>query len=449
MMLTGRTISEFCADLMAGKTTSRTLIEAALDSIARDGSAFTLVAAERARAEADHSDRLRAAGVVPSDLAGIPISLKDLFDVAGEATTAGSAVLRGVPVETNEAPTVARLRAAGAVIVGRTHMSEFAFHGMGSNPHYPKCVNPHDAARVPGGSSSGAAVSVARGQAAMGLGTDTGGSTRVPAAFCGVVGFKPTQRRITREGAFPLSETLDSIGPIANSAKCCAEVDRIIADAPTPWHPAMTVRGLRLAVPTDLVLDDMDETVSRAFERALGALRAAGAHVERIRVHHFARMPEIYARGTIANAESFAHHSGAGLLNQRDKYDPNVLTRIELGARMSAADYINLLSERAEAIRNVNRISAPYDVFIMPTAPCVAPRFDDIVEPAQFTRANGLALRNAMLANFLDRCAISVPMHGTGELPSGLMLMGETMGDARLFAIGEAVEAALHRHGRA
>lgn len=444
MNLRGRTIESLARDLALGAVTSRALVEAALASIARDGSAFTVVAAERAKADADTSDRLRAAGVAPSNLAGIPISVKDLFDVAGETTAAGSAILRdGGPTEIADAPVIARLRAAGAVIVGRTHMSEFAFHGIGSNPHYPACANPHDPSRVPGGSSSGAAVSVARGQAAMGLGTDTGGSTRVPAAFCGVVGYKPTQRRITRQGAFPLSETLDSIGPLANSVKCCAIADRLIADQPTPWHPPLPLRGLRFGVPTDVVLDNMDDTVSRAFERALGALSEAGAHVEHMRVDDFARMDEIYGRGSIANAEAFAHHSGSGLLRQRERYDPNVLARIERGGGMSAVDCINILHERIAVIRNVDRLSAPYDALLCPTAPIVAPRFDEVVDPQAFTHANTLALCNALLINFIDRCALSVPMQREGELPSGLMIVGETMGDARLFATGEAIERAL------
>jgi len=445
MTLKGRTIENLARDLARGAATSRALVEAALESIARDGSAFTLVAVERARADADTSDRLRASGVVPSRLAGIPVSVKDLFDVAGETTAAGSAILRGGPRAERDAPAIARLRAAGAVILGRTHMSEFAFHGIGSNPHYPACANPRDAARVPGGSSSGAAVSVARGQAAMGLGTDTGGSTRVPAAFCGVVGYKPTQRRIPREGAFPLSETLDSVGPLANSVKCCAIADQVIADQPTGLHPPLSVRGLRFGAPTDVVLDDMDDGVARAFERALRALSDAGAHVERMRVPDFARMDDIYAKGSIANAEAFAYHSRSGLLRQREQYDPNVLARVERGSGMGAADYITMLHERAAVIGNVDRVTAPYDALICPTAPVVAPRFDEVGEPKAFTRANTLALRNALLVNFIDRCALSVPMQSEGELPSGLMIVGETMGDARLFAIGEAVENVLRR----
>ena len=439
----GRTIAALASDLTAGKTTSRALVETALAAIARDGSAFTRVAAERARSDADASDRQRAQGVVASTLAGIPISVKDLFDVAGETTSAGSAVLREAPPAVRDAPAIARLRKAGAVIVGRTHMSEFAFTGLGVNPHFPVCANPSDASRVPGGSSSGAAASVARGQAAMGLGTDTGGSVRIPAAFCGLVGFKPTQRRITREGAFPLSESLDSIGPIANSVACCRASDAILSDAPVGEHAPLRLVGMRFAVPTDFVLDGVDSIVGLAFERALSALSAAGALVERVRFPEFARIPEITARGTIANAESFAFHTRMGMLKQRERYDPNVLARIEIGARMTASDYIDLLHARAALIRDTDARSGGCDGLLMPAVACVAPRFADVAEPTAFARANGLALRNASLINFLDRCALSVPMSRAGEMPSGLMIVGETMGDARLLAVCEAVEAAL------
>lgn len=440
MTLQGRTIASLAADLAAGKTTSRALTEMALAAIASDGAAFTLVAAARARAEADASDTLRTAGVVASPLAGVPVTVKDLFDVAGEVTTAGADALRDASPAAHDAPVIARLRAAGAVIVGRTHMSEFAFTGLGVNPHFPPCPNPHDKARVPGGSSSGAGVSVALGQAAMGLGTDTGGSVRIPAAFCGVVGFKPTQRRVTREGAFTLAPSLDSIGPLANSVACCALVDTLIADGPRERHAPLGVVGLRLGVPTDFVFDGVDDAVARAFERSLSRLSAAGARIERVAVPAFKRMPEITARGTIANAEAFAFHSRAGLLANRARYDQIVLSRIDIGARMTAQDYLNLLHERAAMIAEVASVSARYDAFVLPTCPTVPPRFADVADAEAFRVANNLALRNPSLFNFLDRCALSLPMHEAGELPSGLMLVGEHMGDARLFAVGAAVE---------
>jgi aspartyl-tRNA(Asn)/glutamyl-tRNA(Gln) amidotransferase subunit A len=431
--------------LSKGETTSRALVEEALANIATDASAFTRISPERARAEADLDDQMRKRGAPGGPLAGIPITVKDLFDVAGEATPAGAAVLHDAHQARADAPVIARLRAAGAIVIGRTHMSEFAFTGLGLNPHYPVCANPHDGARVPGGSSSGAAVSVARGQAAMGLGTDTGGSVRIPAAFCGLVGFKPTQARITRRGTFPLSESLDSIGPIANSVGCCAHVDRIIADVPPARPKGVPVGGPRLAVPEDFVLDGMDTTVANAFDRALSKLSAAGATVERIRIPDFARIPELFAKGTLANAEAFAFHARHDFFNGRDRYDPNVLARIDIGNRMSAADYIRLLRARAELIEEVAAISIFYDALIMPTTPQVAPRIEDVATNDTFARANALALRNPSLFNFLDRCALSIPMHSEGELPSGLMLVGEHMGDAKLLSVGAEVAAILHR----
>ena len=440
MSISGRTIASLAADLASGAATSRALVEAALAAIATDGTAFTHLNAARARGEADALDRLRQAGRVLSPLHGVPVSVKDLFDIAGEATAAGSVLLREAVPALRDAPPVARLRQAGAVIVGRTHMSEFAFSGLGANPHSPPCTNPHDRTRVPGGSSSGAAVSVAQGAVAVGLGTDTGGSTRIPAAFCGVVGFKPTQARVTREGAFPLSETLDSIGPLANSVACCARVDGVIADAPVDAHPPLGVAGLRLGVPSELVLDGMDATVARAFERALKRLADAGAVVSRVSVPALARIPEINAKGGIVHAEAFAIHTRTGLFKQRERYDPNVAARIDIGARMTAADYIELLRARAAVTAEVARISVGLDALVFPTTPTVAPRFDEIAEAASFGRLNALALRNPGLVNFLDRCALSLPMHAAGELPSGLMLVGEHMGDGRLFAVGAAVE---------
>lgn len=443
MNLRGRSIAELVRALADGRTTSRALVESALESIEKDATAFTHVAVERARAEADHADRMRKLGAAAGALAGIPISVKDLFDVTGETTPAGSAVLRKKPAATSDAPTVARLRAVGAIVVGRTHMSEFAFTGLGLNPHGPACTNAHDPARVPGGSSSGAAVSVARGQAAMGLGTDTGGSVRVPAAFNGLVGFKPTQARITRAGAFPLSQTLDSIGPLANTVACCDLVDGILSDRPRAKHAAIGVAGLRLAVPTDLVLNDMDEAVSAAFERALAALSAAGARIERIGMPLLSTLPDLFAKGTIANAEAYAIHAGENFFGDKAQYDPNVLARIEMGGRMTAADYLALNKARAAMIAEAEHLTASYDALVMPATPQIAPRIADVADPAAFSRANALALRNPSAFNFLDRCAISLPMQRKGDVPCGLMLVGENMGDAKLFAVAAAIEKVL------
>jgi len=248
-----RTVLAIMADLANGLTSSRELTEAALAQIAdpagEGARTFVKVYGDSARAAADAQDRLRKAGYIASPLAGLPVSLKDLFDVSGERTLAGSKALADSPPAVHDAPVVSRLRAAGAVLIGRTNMTEFAFSGVGINPHYGTPGNPYDRRLIPGGSSSGAAVSVSDGGAVIAIGTDTGGSVRIPAALCGIVGFKPTQERIPRDGVTPLSTTLDSIGPLANSVACCAVADAILAGEPPIVPPAIPVESLRLGVP--------------------------------------------------------------------------------------------------------------------------------------------------------------------------------------------------------
>src|SRR5690349_24901824 len=274
------TIQQLAADLAAGRTTSRALTEQALGRIAdpkgEGGRAFIKVWRDQALAAADASDGQRKAGLVPSPLAGIPVSIKNLCNVAGEATLAGSKALDDAPAAEEDAPVVARLRAAGAVIVGSTNMSEFAFSGVGFNPHYGTPGNPADRKRVPGGSSSGAAVSVGDQMAVVALGTDTGGSVRIPSAVCGLTGFKPTARRVPIDGVVPLSTSLDSIGPLANSVECCAIVDAVFAGERVAVPEPVPLAGLRFGVPRQFVMDELDPVVETAFERACRALVAKG-----------------------------------------------------------------------------------------------------------------------------------------------------------------------------
>ena len=307
------TIESLAAELAAGRTSSQQLTEAALaraqDAAGEGARVFTRIDPERARAAARASDTLRAAGMARSPLEGLPVSVKDLFDVAGQVTTAGSVVLKHAPPAARNAPVIDRLIAAGAVIVGRSNMTEFAFSGLGLNPHYGTPKNPWQrgdgAGRIPGGSSSGAAVSVTDGMAVVGIGSDTGGSVRIPAALCGLTGFKPTQRRVPNDGVLPLSTSLDSIGPLAASVRCCAIVDAVLAGAP-PLAPApRDVAGARLAIPETLVLNDMDEAVAAAFELACARLQAAGARLSRIAVPEFAELGRLHARGTLAGAEAW------------------------------------------------------------------------------------------------------------------------------------------------
>jgi aspartyl-tRNA(Asn)/glutamyl-tRNA(Gln) amidotransferase subunit A len=389
-------------------------------------------------------DTLRRAGRAPSRYAGIPISLKDLFDIAGEPTPAGSRALADAPPAAAHAPVVQRMLAAGFVPLGRTNMTEFAFSGLGINPHYGTPRAPWDraAGRIPGGSSSGTAVSVADGMAVAGLGTDTGGSCRIPAAFCGIVGYKPTARRVPIAGVLPLAPSLDSVGPLAPSVGCCAAIDAVLAGE-TPSLPAPAgLTGLRLAVPENVVLDGMDATVGAAFERALGALSRAGARIVRRRFAAFDAIGPVNAKGGFAASEAYAWHRSL-LAEKGALYDPRIRMRIERGERMSAVDYIEVANARRQIIADFDASTREFDALIMPTVPILPPRIADLDDEREYNRINLHILRNTALGNFLDRCAISLPCHRDGEPPVGLMLMGETMGDARLFSIAAAVEATL------
>ena len=443
------TIQQLAAELAAGRTTSRQLTEEALaridDAKGEGKRAFIKVWHKQALAAADASDLQRKAGLVASPLQGIPVSIKNLCDVAGETTLAGSKALDDAPAAKADAPVVARLRAAGAVIVGSTNMSEFAFSGVGFNPHYGTPGNPADRARVPGGSSSGAAVSVADRMAVAALGTDTGGSVRIPAAVCGIVGFKPTARRVPIDGVVPLSTSLDSIGPLANSVECCAIVDAVFAGEPISIPEPMPLAGLRLAVPRHFVMDDLDPVVARAFERALKALAAKGVRIDHIDLPQLNELSTINAKGGFAASEAYAWHREL-IARRGNVYDPMVAPRIMRGKEMSAADYVDLLGRRTDLCRRVSAITSNYDAVAMPTCAIVAPTLDEVATTEGFTRKNMLLLRNTSVGNFLDRCGISLPCHAAGELPVGFMLMGEAMADRRVLAMARSVATAIRVH---
>jgi aspartyl-tRNA(Asn)/glutamyl-tRNA(Gln) amidotransferase subunit A len=424
---------------------SRDLVEQCLarieDRAGEGARTFLKVHAEAARAAADYYDKLRARGAAPSPYAGIPVSIKDLFDIAGDVTTAGSTALRDAAPAKRDAPAVARLRGAGFIPIGRTNMTEFAFSGLGINPHYDTPHNPYDrqAARIPGGSSSGAAVSVADGMALAGLGTDTGGSCRIPAALCGIVGFKPTAHRVPTQGAFPLSTSLDSIGPLAATVECCAVVDAVLAGEPSVGLLPSSLEGLRLAVPQTMVLDNMEPAVADAFGCALAALRNAGARVVDIPLRELGELQGINSKGGLSAAESYAIHRALIAKHER-QYDPRVLVRILRGKEQDAADYIDLVAARAEFVARVAAITAPYDALVLPTTPLVAPRIADLADDDAYRRVNMLMLRNPSIVNFLDRCSISIPCHRAGDSPVGLMLVGEHDADRRLLSVAAAVE---------
>jgi aspartyl-tRNA(Asn)/glutamyl-tRNA(Gln) amidotransferase subunit A len=445
-------LAQLAADLAAGRTTSRTLVETALERIAdpagQGAVAFMHVDADSARAAADAHDRLRAAGTVLSPLAGIPVSVKDLFDIEGQPTRAGSVVLADAPAAKADAVAVARLKRAGAVIVGRTNMSEFAFSGLGLNPHYGNPLSPYQRGvkgdeRISGGSSSGAAASVADGMAAIALGTDTGGSIRIPAALCGLTGFKPTADRIPKQGGVPLSSTLDSFGPIGVSVACCALVDRMLAGLEPRIPAARPLEGVRLGVLTNFVTDGVEPAVAAAIDTALKHLEAAGAIVTEVRFAPLDRLPEINRFG-FSPIEAYAWHRPL-LEKHRDQYDPRVLVRILKGQPASAVDYLDLLAERQAMLDEAARtLWQRFDAVVSPTVPVLPPRVADLIhDDDAFGRTNALILRNPSVFNFLDACALSLPCHLRGDAPVGLMLAAAPHADDALLAIGRGAEAVL------
>lgn len=342
-------IRALAAELAAGHTTSIALTEAALARAqshrAAGGAAYIDIDARAALDMARAADAARAAGNVPSLLAGLPVSIKDLFDVAGQVTAAGSRALAHQSAATSDATAVARLRAAGAVLLGRTNMSEFAFSGLGLNPHYGTPRTPADGTRAAGGSTSGGAVTVAGGMAVAALGTDTGGSIRIPAAFCALTGFKPTARRVPMAGGVPLSTSLDSGGPLANSVDCCAIVDAVLSGQALDTD-AVPLAGLRLGLTRDYVAADLDDTVATAFARAVAQLERAGAHIVRFEFPELLQLPEINGGGGLPAAEAWAWHR-PHLARAEAQYDRRVAARIRRGEQMSAAAYLDVMAARA------------------------------------------------------------------------------------------------------
>ncbi len=429
-------------ELLAGGTDARTELERAIGIAASPACrhAFTRTMFDEARREV-------ATAPPSSRLAGLAFTAKDLFDVQGQPTPAGSVVLAHAPAARADATAVARLRAAGGVLTGRTNMTEFAFSGVGVNPHHGTPANVADAAvpRVPGGSSSGAAVSVATGAAFIGLGSDTGGSIRIPAALNGIVGFKSTARLVPADGALPLSTTLDTVCAMTRSVRDAVVAHEILA-ARRVTPGAASLGAYRLAVVKNVFFDGIEPAVADAFERSLAALRAGGARIEEITLPELAELQSINATGGFSAAESYAWHR---LLLERSVagYDPRVAQRILKGAGMKAHEYIDLVNARRAWIARVEAALAPFDAVLSPTVPITAPALASVAPGSErddeFFRVNALLLRNPSIVNMLDGCAISLPCHGAGELPAGLMLWHAALHDDAVLAIALQAEKAL------
>ena len=394
---------------------------------------------DAARAAAEAADSRARNHVTLGPLDGAIITIKDLFDVAGEVTRAGSKVIaaHGKPAAV-DAPAVHRLRAAGAVIVAKTNMSEFAFSGVGANPHFGTPGNPADRTRIPGGSTSGGAIAVGDHMCEITIGSDTGGSTRIPAALCGIVGFKPSKWRIPTTGAFPLSSTLDSIGPMARTVSGCFKADAIMAgEEPHPYEPA-PLAGLRIGIPQGMPIDNLDETVGKRFSAALDDLRKAGARLSDEKMPLIDEVAPVNAKGGLVPPEAVAVHA-ARVEQYGDQIDPNIRIRIERARSISAGTYLEMIEARTRLKKAMDARLVDLDVIAMPTCPIVAPTIAEVDAPDMWSRKNAMVLRNTSLGNFFDLTAISLPIPGSG-LPVGLMLMARNGHDHRLFRIAAAVE---------
>ncbi len=417
--------------------------------------AFVKSTFEAARARATQP------GVADTPLAGLAVSIKDLFDVAGEVNAAGSTLLASQPPAPADCPAVARLRAAGASLLGRTNMTEFAFSGIGINPHwgtpaawdgrYNQAAGARTVGllpRVPGGSSSGAAVSVATGAAFIGLGSDTGGSIRIPAALNGIVGFKSTARLVPTAGAVPLSSTLDSVCALTRSVRDAVLAHEILAQRSVPLTDA-PLSSYRLAIAHSGFLDNLDHTVKTAFERSLQRLRDAGATLVDISLAEVRTLQRIQSTGGFSAAEAYAWHRPllARGPTTRSTYDPRVLARIERGAQMRAFEYLDLMAARTAWIAQMEEQLHGFDAVLSPTVPIVSPPIANLAPGLErddaFFHANGLMLRNPSVVNMLDGCAISIPCHTADELPVGLMLWHAGMHDDVLLNLALQVEKIL------
>jgi aspartyl-tRNA(Asn)/glutamyl-tRNA(Gln) amidotransferase subunit A len=421
------TIAEFGRRLRAGDVTSEQVTEECLQRIEADNrrlNAFITVMADDARRRAREADAELAAGRDRGALHGVPVSIKDLFDVRGVPTTAASRVRDGHVAE-RDAPAIAHLLQAGAVLVGKTNLHEFAFGTTNEDSAFGAARNPHDPARSPGGSSGGSAASVAAGMALATVGTDTGGSIRIPAAACGLVGLKPSIGEVPTDGVVPLSRTMDHVGPLATTVADAALVHHaLLGDAGATTPAPMPVAGLRLAIPRPYFCDLLDDEVRAGFEEAVERLRTAGAHVSDIEIQHARDIAPIYLH--LVLAEAAAYHAPM-LDTVADRYTAPVRLRLEMGRYVLAEDYVRALAGREVLKREVDAALAQHDALLLPTLPIPAPligastvRIGSAVEPVR-----NVMLRLTQPFNVTGNPAISIPSGVTaGGLPCGAQLVG-------------------------
>jgi aspartyl-tRNA(Asn)/glutamyl-tRNA(Gln) amidotransferase subunit A len=419
----GQTIEEFGRRLRAGEVTAEETTGDCLDRIdaASDLNAFILVMADTAREQARRADRELAAGRDRGPLHGVPFSVKDLFDVEGTATTAGSRVRASHPAD-HDAPAITALRNAGAVIIGKTNLHEFAFGTTNEDSAFGPTRNPYDQARSTGGSSGGSAASVAAGMALATIGTDTGGSIRIPAAACGIVGLKPRYGDISTDAVVPLSRTLDHVGPLTRTVTDARLVFRALRAAPATPHPPRPIGTLRLAVPRRYFCDLLDDDVRARFEEALGRLRAGGAIVEDVQISHANVIAAVYQH--VVLSEAAAYH-GSTLERMPERYTPPVRIRLEMGRYILAEDYVRALDGRQVLTREVDRALAGYDALVLPTLAIPAPPLGASSVEVGSARepVRNVMLRLTQLFNLTGHPAIAIPCGFTASgLPCSIQL---------------------------
>lgn len=403
---------------------------------------FTRIYAGSARQEAEASDNRFRKNDTRGPLDGRIVSIKDLFDVAGEATLAGSVIRKTAAAATDDALIVQRLRAAGAVIIGKTLMTEFAFTAVGLNPHYPTAGNAMDSSRVAGGSSIGAGISIAEGTSEISIGSDTGGSIRIPAALNGVTGFKPTARRVPLKGAFPLSPSLDSLGPLARNVSDCAFTDSILAgEHPQPLDH-FSLSGLHIGVPRGVLFSNIEPDIEKAFNVSLQACEKAGAVIVDCSIDDLIEaMAQATLAGSIAGIEASRIHAG-WLRDKALDVDQRVQRPLMRRLETSESDYIDLMLKRQSLMREMDQRLKAYDFLALPTVPIMAPSIKAVGDEHFYRETESLLLRNTQVANQFDLTAISLPMPDM-KLPAGLMLMARHGADRRLLAMALSIERIL------
>ncbi|MDB5554806.1 MAG: amidase [Rhizobium sp.] len=443
----GKSVAQLSVLIQAGALDPVALAEETLDGIRgyKDQSVFVALTPDRAMAEAKASFARIKSGRSLGLLDGIPIAWKDLFDLEGMTTTAGSVILADAPKAAKDAAIVTALKSAGMVAIGRTNMTEFAFSGLGINPHYGTPENPHstDEPRIPGGSSSGAGVSVAAGLVPVAMGSDTGGSIRIPAAFNGIVGYKSTRGRYSMEGMFPLAKSLDSLGPLCRTVQDAVWIDAAMRGLTASEVRRQSLNGLSLVVPETIFFDEIEPEVASAFEAALERLSKAGARIRRQAFPVFAEIFALYAKhGPLVTAEAYALHRERLDTPDAAIMDRIVAMRMRLGTKTAMTDYVVLLEARERMIALLSNQVAADEIIVSPTLPHVAPPIAPLTKDDElFFKTNGKTLRNTLIGNFLDWCGVSIPC-GTGAagMPVGLLLSGLPNTDEHLLGVALAAE---------